>query len=318
MLLSDTDPIYLHTDASDYGIGAYLFQIVDGKEVPRALNSKSLSKPQLRWAVIQKEAYAIFYACTYLKSLLRDRTFTIRTDHRNLLSIKNHSNPMTIRWFMALSEFSFKIEFIPGVNNNIADSMSRLCRNNMVDFPEEYTPETIMSASMIEKFKLTRFQHVTISKFHNLQVGHFDLEHTLKQLKDTNNTWQFQSQHVRWFIDHCPCCQKMSMLKVPIHAHGYSTSTYTPNIDFIGPFPDGGHVLVIIDTFTRWVELYHTKDASALSTAQCLLKHLSRFGAPLQLRSDNRPHFNAEVIKEFLSLVGTQHCLILTHSKENE
>jgi hypothetical protein len=66
--------------------------------------------------------------------------------------------------------------------------------------------------------------------------------------------------------------QKMSMLKIPIHAHGFSTSTYTPmeclNIDFIGPFPDGGYVLVIVDTFTRWVQLYHTKDASALSAAQ--------------------------------------------------
>jgi hypothetical protein len=87
------------------------------------------------------------------------------------------------------------------------------------------------------------------------------------------------------------------MLKIPIHAHGFSTSTYTPmeclNIDFIGPFPDGGYVLVIIDTFTRWVELFHTEDATALSTAKCLLQHLGRFGAPLQLRSDNGPtmHF---------------------------
>ena len=318
--LSDTDPIYLHTDASDYGVGAYLFQLVDGKETPIAFVSKSLNKAQLRWAVIQKEAYAIFYACTYLKSLLRDRLFTIRTDHRNLLYIKNHSNPMIIRWLMALSEFSFKIEFIPGVNNNIADSMSRLCRNNMIDFPQEYTPETIIAANIIEKFKLTREQHNAIGKLHNSKVGHFGLERTLKRLKDINNTWQFQRQHVRWFIDHCPCCQKMSMLKTPIHAHGFSTSTYTPmeclNIDFIGPFPDGGYVLVINDTFTRWVELYHTKDASALSTAQCLLKHFGRFGAPLQLRSDNGPHFIAEVIKEFLALIGTQHCLTLAYSKE--
>jgi hypothetical protein len=32
--------------------------------------------------------------------------------------------------------------------------------------------------------------------------------------------------------------------------------------------------------------------------------------------SDNGPHFIAEVIKEFLSLVGTQHCLTLAYSKE--
>ena len=318
--LSDTDPIYLHTDASDYGVGAYLFQLVDGQETPIAFVSKSLNKAQLRWAVIQKEAYAIFYSCTYLKSLLRDRTFTLRTDHRNLLYIKDNSNPMIVRWFMALSEYSFKIEYIPGANNDIADSMSRLCRNNMVDFPQEYTPDAIMSANTIEKFKLTRDQYNTISKVHNSQVGHFGLERTLKRLIDKKIVWQYMRQHVRWFIDHCSCCQKMSMLKVPIHAHGFSTSTYTPmeclNIDFIGPFPDGGYVLVIIDTFTRWVELFHTEDATALSTAKCLLQHFGRFGAPLQLRSDNGPHFISEVIREFLTLIGTQHCLTLAYSKE--
>ena len=88
------------------------------------------------------------------------------------------------------------------------------------------------------------------------------------------------------------------------------------NIDFIGPFPDGRYVLVIIDTFTRWVELFHTEDATALSTAKCLLQHFGRFCAPLQFRSDNGPHFISEVIKEFLTLIGTQHCLTLAYSKE--
>jgi RNase H-like domain found in reverse transcriptase len=58
--LNDTDPVFLHTDASDYGIGGYLFQVVTGTEHPIAFVSKSLSLSQIRWAVIQKEAYAIF------------------------------------------------------------------------------------------------------------------------------------------------------------------------------------------------------------------------------------------------------------------
>ena len=83
--LNDTAPITLHTDASDNGVGGYLFQTVDGIDQPVAFVGKSLNKSQLRWSVIQKEVYGIFYSCTYLQSLLRDRLFTIRTDHRNLL-----------------------------------------------------------------------------------------------------------------------------------------------------------------------------------------------------------------------------------------
>jgi RNase H-like domain found in reverse transcriptase len=63
--INDTDPIYLHTDASDFGIGGYQFQLIDGKEVPDAFVSKSLTTVQLKWAVIQKEAYAIYYCCIF-------------------------------------------------------------------------------------------------------------------------------------------------------------------------------------------------------------------------------------------------------------
>ena len=73
---------------------------------------------------------------------------------------------------------------------------------------------------------------------------------------------------------------------------------------------------VIVDTFTRWLELYHTTDVTALSAAECLLKHFGRFGAPHQLRSDNGPHFIAEIIREFPLLVGVKHCLTLAYSKE--
>ena len=34
--MSDTAPITLHTDASDYGVGGYLFQTVDGIDQPVA------------------------------------------------------------------------------------------------------------------------------------------------------------------------------------------------------------------------------------------------------------------------------------------
>jgi hypothetical protein len=37
---------------------------------------------------------------------------------------------------------------------------------------------------------------------------------------------------------------------------------------------------------------------------------------PHQLLSDNGPHFIADVIREFLSLIGTQHCLTFAYSKE--
>ena len=63
--------IYLRTDASEYGIGAELFQITDSKEIrPVAFISKALQKEQLRWSVPEKEAYGIFYALCRLEHLI--------------------------------------------------------------------------------------------------------------------------------------------------------------------------------------------------------------------------------------------------------
>ena len=47
-VMSDTAPITLCTDASDYDVGGYLFQTVDGIDQPVVFVSKSLSKSQLR------------------------------------------------------------------------------------------------------------------------------------------------------------------------------------------------------------------------------------------------------------------------------
>ena len=71
--------IRLYTDASDFGIGGVLFQVVDTIWQPLAFISKSLTPTQIRWSTIQKEAYAIFFCCTQLDYLIRDRTFTIYT-----------------------------------------------------------------------------------------------------------------------------------------------------------------------------------------------------------------------------------------------
>ena len=130
---------------------------------------------------------------------------------------------MIVRWYMALSEFSFTLEFIPGVENDIADSLSHLCRNNIVDSPQEYSEEHILSA-ISASTKPNESQIAKIDRLHNSKVGHFGLERTLKRFKDRKDVWQY----IRQFIDECACCQKMSMLKIPIHAHGFTKSTYTP------------------------------------------------------------------------------------------
>ena len=127
--LDDVSPIKLYTDASDYGIGGILFQIVNNIWKPIAFVSKSLSSTQINWSTIQKESYAIFYCCQQLDSLIRDRKFTIHTDHMNITYMKQNPCSMVAHWFIAMQELDFSIHFGKGSDNQLADAMSRLCPN---------------------------------------------------------------------------------------------------------------------------------------------------------------------------------------------
>ena len=91
-------------------------------------------------------------------------------------------------------------------------------------------------------------------------------------------------------------------------------------LDHIGPLviDEKGHqyVLVIIDAFSRWVELYPTKGVTADETAKCIFQHLGRFGAPERILTDRGTAFYNELVSELLHMCRAQHELTIAYSKE--
>ena len=82
--LQEDLPSFVQMDASNYGIGAYLFQkSINAStdktvELPIAFLSKTLNKTQLRWSTYEKEVYATFFALTKWEHYLRDVHFTLK------------------------------------------------------------------------------------------------------------------------------------------------------------------------------------------------------------------------------------------------
>ena len=108
--LHDDLPIYLHTDASDYGIGAYLYQKKGNQEHPIAFLSRTFTGEQKRWSVPDKECYAIIYAFKKLEHYIRDRFFILRTDHKNLTYIDLENSGKVRRWKILMQQYNFDIE----------------------------------------------------------------------------------------------------------------------------------------------------------------------------------------------------------------
>ena len=81
---------------------------------------------------------------------------------------------------------------------------------------------------------------------------------------------------------------------------------------------DRGHqyILVLIDAFSRWVELFPTTSVSAYETASCLFQHFGRFGTPSAIHTDRGTAFHNELVEELTRLAGTDHSLSTAYSKE--
>ena len=60
------------------------------------------------------------------EELLRFSDVHVETDHRNLTFMRDSTNPRVRRWCSFLSGFDFSIAYIPGVDNVIADALSRV------------------------------------------------------------------------------------------------------------------------------------------------------------------------------------------------
>jgi transposase InsO family protein len=82
-------------------------------------------------------------------------------------------------------------------------------------------------------------------------------------------------------------------------------------MDFVGPLPADSKgcvfILVIVDAFTRWVELFPVEAASADVVAQSLQQVYGRYGLPEEILSDNGSHFTANVIKALMDYLDVAH-----------
>jgi len=123
-------PLYLATDGSDYAIGGILYQLTDEKRVkPLGFFSKSLNDAQQAYGAIDKELLALEGCIKHFHYLLEGNHCTVYVDHKPLVNILNTKN-CKLRFrklrLLYLSEFDLDIQHVDGIDNEIADYLSRI------------------------------------------------------------------------------------------------------------------------------------------------------------------------------------------------
>ena len=139
-------PYVLFTDASKYTWACVLMQekthTFEEKETiilhPITYMSALFRGSQIKWACLTKEAYVIYMFITKLTYYLEDADITLRSDHLLLKKFlaKNTLNSKVNNWATEISPFQITFEYIKGIKNTLADTMSRL-----IDIDLQIQPE---------------------------------------------------------------------------------------------------------------------------------------------------------------------------------
>ena len=319
--IDESLPLILRTDASMAGLGGVLFQRTrDGQdEIPIAFVSKAFNSTEQNWSTIEQEGYGIFYCVMKLQHYLKGRTFTVETDHRNLVYMASSLTPKVIRWKLRLLEYDFVVRHIAGVENVVADALSRcLCTRTISGLPGGIVGNL---GEVAPTRKLTQRLRDVIGRFHNPLVGHFKLDKTMSLLRKAGCAWVDMEEDVKAFLASCPTCQKLSA-GATMEEEVYNTTMVDRpfrkvSFDTVGPLPadENGneYIIVAIDCFSRVVELKAVRSTSAKEAARFMLEVFGRYGPPEVVHSDRGTQFVNRLVEEFMSLLTSRQSTTLPY-----
>lgn len=127
--------------------------------------------------------------------------------------------------------------------------------------------------------------------------GHFVVDKTLDRLEQVV-WWPAMENNVKHFVENCFSCAANNsngwVKKGPLRHQRIVGPWPRIQIDFIGPLPYTRHsnqyCLVIIDSFSKWVEVFPAKNCMALTTACVLINQVFTHWACLNLSTHTMVH----------------------------
>jgi transposase InsO family protein len=342
-ILITPDPkrrLHVRTDASRLGIGCVLFQYSD-TGTPQAIcyAGKAFDSTQRDYSTVEQEAYAVVYACERFKDFTQGHPFTLETDSRTLTFIANSSVPKLVRYRLHLQEHQYSLRHVRGILNSLCDGISRSWSCAKSALPHPKTPPPVTNNSSLPTpptapkpsrdrilFPLVSPTPLPPSAAPNPSLAdivkdfhshsHKGVVGSLRELRSACALFPFSEVHaaVTKVCHECATCQRVrSAMKKSCIPRGVLTGSpfYELSVDSLGPFPPDNerniYLIVIIDSFSRFIWLAPSPSNTAIDAARALLSVFGIVGCPAQIRSDNGPCYAAAIMTEFLRLASIHH-----------
>ena len=152
-----------------------------------------------------------------------------------------------------------------------------------------------------------------LKELHGTQTtGHFGVNKTTQRVKQRFYWPQCQTD-VKRFIKECDMCSSRKgphkKQKAPLQLYTVGAPMERIAIDIMGPLPvsrnGNRYVLVTMDYFSKWPEVYPIPNQEARTVANVLVREFfCRFGIPMELHLDQGRNFESNLLKEVCTILG--------------
>ena len=148
---SPNAPTCLMTDASDTAVGAVLQQHINDTWKPISFFSRKLTPAECRYSTFDRELLAVYLGIKHFRHFLEGQSFHVLTDHKPLTYALNtrldRHSPRQIRQLDYIAQFTSTIRHVSGMDNVVADALSRIETNALLSGQPPSVDFTAMAAT---------------------------------------------------------------------------------------------------------------------------------------------------------------------------
>ena len=203
-----------------------------------------------------------------------------------------------------------------GIKDELSYIDGILFRGSQIVIPDSLKTEIITKAHKIIPPEPMR---PGIADVHH-KTGHQGVKQTAKLLRQ-RFWWPGYTVAVEKAVRACPGCQfitpdqrKDPLVHVPLPPAPF----HSLSADFKGPLENGMHLLVIKDSYSKWVEVYPCTGTSLKAVRKFFLRFFSSHGDCAFLKTDGGPPFNSEEFEQFSKKHGfTHHKTVPLNPRQN-